>query len=142
MEVLGLHFEDLPAGKAGGSVPRTITSSDLDFFEEMTLWPKCETPEGRAVPEALVVMISAGLMTRQGIYEGTLLGIIGNKWKFKTTVLVGDTLKMSYVVTEASLSRSKEKGIVIFKMTTTNQHGEIVAEGEMKTMMLARSSHT
>jgi acyl dehydratase len=140
LEILGLYFEDFPVGKAGGSVPRTITPTDLELFEEMSVWPKYSAPGGQLVPEMLVTMISAGLMTRQGVYEGTLLGIIGNYWKFKAPVVVGDTLKMKYVVAEASLSRNGEKGIIVFKITTTNQRGEIVAVGEMKTMMLARAS--
>ncbi len=140
METLGLYFEDLPLGKTGGSVGRTITLADLEFFEEMSFWPKYLTPQGRPVPEMLVLMISAGLMTRQGIYEGTLLGIIGNSWTYRKQVFAGDTLKMKYVVAEASLSRSKEKGIIVFKMATSNQWGEIVADGEMKVMMRAKAS--
>jgi len=138
VEILGMFFEDFPVGKSGGSVGKTITSSDIDFFEEMSSWPRYSDAERQLAPEMLVTMISAGLMTRQGIYEGTLVGIIGNSWHYKAPVLVGDTLKLKYLVTEASLTKSRERGIVVLKIRTFNQRNETVAEGEIRTMIRAR----
>jgi acyl dehydratase len=140
LEVLGLYFEDFPIGKSGGSVGRTITATDVELFEEMSGWPKYSCDGERLVPEMLVTMITAGLVTRQGIYEGTLMGIIGNTWNYKARVRVGDTLKMKYVISEATLSRSGGRGVIAFKITTCNQRGEIVSEGEIKSMMAARSN--
>ena len=140
MEVLGLYFEDFPIGKSGGSVGRTITATDVELFEEMSGWPQYSCDGERVVPEMLVTMITAGLVTRQGIYEGTLMGIIGNTWNYKTRVRVGDTLKMKYVISEATLSRSGGRGVIVFKITTCNQRGEIVSEGEIKSMMAARGN--
>ena len=140
MEVLGLYFEDFPIGKRGGSVGRTITATDVELFEEMSGWPKYSFDGERLVPEMLVTMITAGLVTRQGIYEGTLMGIIGNTWNYKARVRVGDTLKMKYVISEATLSRSGGRGVIVFRITTCNQRGEIVSEGEIKSMMAARSN--
>ena len=138
MEILGLYFEDFSVGKSGGSVGKTITLTDIQLFNEMSGWPDYFILGEKSVPEMLVTMVSAGLMTRQGIYEGTLMGIIGNSWRYRTPVLVGDTLKMKYVVTEASLTRKREKGIIVFKIQTYNQRNETVAEGEIKAMMRAR----
>lgn len=140
MEVLGLYFEDFPVGKSGGSVGRTITATDVELFEEMSGWPKYLRGGERLVPEMLVTMISAGLVTRQGIYEGTLVGIIGNSWVYRAPVRVGDTLKMKYVISGASLSRSGEKGVIVCKIRTCNQRGETVAEGEIKSMIAARAA--
>jgi acyl dehydratase len=133
-----MYFEDFPVGMSGGSVGKTITLTDIQLFNEMSSWPNYSIMGEGLVPEMLVTMVSAGLMTRQGIYEGTLIGIIGNSWRYKSPVLVGDTLKLKYVVTEASLGRSKERGIIVFKIRTYNQRNETVAEGEIKTMMRAR----
>ncbi len=140
MEVLGLYFEDFPVGKSGGSVGRTITATDVELFEAMSAWPRYSQGGERLVPEMLVTMITAGLVTRQGIYEGTLMGIIGNNWTYKIPVRIGDTLKMKYVVREATLSRSGGKGVIVFQIRTYNQRGETVAEGEIKSMMAARGA--
>jgi acyl dehydratase len=138
LEILGKYFEDFPVGSSGGSVGKTITPTDIQLFNEMSGWPNYSIMGQGSAPEMLVTMISAGLMTRQGIYEGTLVGIIGNSWRYQSPVLVGDTLKLKYVVTEASLGKSKERGIIVFKIRTYNQRNETVAEGEIKTMMRAR----
>jgi acyl dehydratase len=138
LEVLGMYFEDFPVGKSGGSVGKTITPTDIQLFNEMSNWPKYSIMGEGLVPEMLVTMVSAGLMTRQGIYEGTLVGIIGNSWRYKSPVLVGDTLKLKYVVAEASLGKTRERGVIVFKIRTYNQRNETVAEGEIKTMMRAK----
>lgn len=138
METLGLYFEDFPIGKSGGSVRKTISLTDIKFFNEMSGWPDYFISGEQMAPEMLVTMLSAGLMTRQGFYEGTLVGILRNSWRYKIPALAGDTLKMQYVVTEASLTKKRDKGIVVFKITTYNQRSETVAEGEMATMMRAR----
>jgi acyl dehydratase len=140
LEVLGLYFEDFPLGKRGGSVGRTITATDVELFGGMSGWPQYSSAGERLVPEMLVTMITAGLVTRQGIYEGTLMGIIGNTWEYKAPVRIGDTLKMKYVISEATLSRSGGKGVIVFKITTCNQCGETVLEGEIKSMMAARGN--
>ncbi len=138
METLGLYFEDFPIGKSDGSVGKTITLTDIKLFNEMSGWPDYFISGEQSAPEMLITMISAGLMTRQGFYEGTLMGIINNSWRYETPVLSGDTLKIKYVVTEASLTKRRDKGIIVFKIRTYNQRNETVAEGEMKAMMRAR----
>lgn len=138
MEILGLYFEDFPIGKSGGSVGKTITLADIQLFKEMSDWPDYSIDGKILVPEMLVTMVSAGFMTRQNIYEGTLLGISRNYWQYKVTVLAGDTLKMKYTVKEARLSKSGKAGAILFKIQTYNQRNETVAEGEMTATMRTR----
>jgi acyl dehydratase len=140
LETLGLFFEDFPVGKSGGSVGKTITLTDIKLFNEMSGWPDYFISGEQSAPEMFLTMISAGFMTRQGIYEGTLLGIVNNFWRYKTPVFAGDTLKMTYTVSEASLSKKRDKGVITLKIRTFNQRNETVAEGEMKAMMRARES--
>lgn len=138
METLGLYFEDFPVGKTGRSVGKTVTLTDIQFFKEMSGWPDYVISGKQAAPEMQITMISAGLMTRQGFYEGTLVGIINNDWRYAMPVFAGDTLKISYVVADAIPTKKGNKGIIVFKIRTYNQRNETVAEGEMKTMMLTR----
>ncbi|MCK9265167.1 MAG: hypothetical protein M0R18_15380 [Deltaproteobacteria bacterium] len=140
METLGLYFEDFPVGKSGVSVGKTISLTDIELYNEMAGWPDSTVSGIKAAPAMLVTMISAGLMTRQGFYEGTLMGILNNAWWYKAPVVVGDTLKIKYRVSKASLTKRGDKGIIVFSINVYNQKDEIVAEGEMKAMMRARES--
>jgi len=135
-----LYFEDFPVGKSGVSVGKTISLTDIELYNEMAGWPDSTVSGIKAAPAMLVTMISAGLMTRQGFYEGTLMGILNNAWWYKAPVVVGDTLKIKYRVSKASLTKRGDKGIIVFSINVYNQKDEIVAEGEMKAMMRARES--
>ncbi len=135
-----MYFEDFPEGKSGGSVGKTISPTDIELYNEMSGWPESTAPRMSAAPEMLITMISAGLMTRQGFYEGTLMGILNNTWRYKAPVVAGDTLKIKYLVSRASLTKRGDKGIIVFSIKTYNQKDEIVAEGEMKAMMRARGN--
>lgn len=135
-----MYFEDFPVGKSGVSVGKTISLTDIELYNEMAGWPDSTVSGIKAAPAMLVTMISAGLMTRQGFYEGTLMGILNNAWWYKAPVVVGDTLKIKYRVSKASLTKRGDKGIIVFSINVYNQKDEIVAEGEMKAMMRARES--
>jgi acyl dehydratase len=71
-------------------------------------------------------------------------GIVRGPWrpgvnrKLKSSVLVGDTLKIKYLITDAALGKTGKKGNIVFTIKTYNQRNEIVAEGEIKAMVRAR----
>ena len=138
MEILGLYFEEFPVGKSGTSAGKTIMAADIQLFNEMSSWPNYSANGVAWVPEMLITMVSAGLITRQGMTEGTLVGIIETSWQYKSSVMVGDTLKIKYLITEASLGKTGKKGNIVFTIKTYNQRNEIVAEGEIKAMVRAR----
>jgi acyl dehydratase len=140
MEILGLYFEDFPVGKSGTSAGKTIMAADIHLFNEMSSWPNYSVNGVALVPEMLITMVSAGLITRQGMTEGTLVGIIETSWQYKSSVMVGDTLKIQYLITEASLGKTGKKGNIVFTIKTYNQRNEIVAEGQIKAMVLARGN--
>jgi acyl dehydratase len=138
METFGKYFEDFPAGKTGKTVGKTITHSDVDFFEELSSWPDYRTNHSRLVPEMLVTAVACGLFNRLGVYEGTLIAVAGNSWCYLLPVIVGDTLRVRYIVEEASMSKKMDRGVITLKLSTYNQRNELVAEGHLKIMMLAQ----
>ena len=73
MEILGLYFEEFPVGKSGTSVGKTIMGADIQLFNEMSSWPNYSANGVARVSEMLIAMFSAGLITRQGMTEGTLV---------------------------------------------------------------------
>jgi len=137
METFGKYFEDFPVGKTGKTVGKTITHSDVDFYLELSGWPDYRTGDSRFVPEMLVTAAACGLFNRLGMYEGTLIAVAGNSWRYFLPVMVGDTLRVRYMVKGASLSKKMDRGLVALILSTYNQREELVAEGHLKIMMLA-----
>ena len=140
MEILGLYFEEFTVGKSGTSAGKTIMAADIQLFNEMSSWPNYSANGVALVPEMLITMVSAGLITRQGLTEGTLVGVIETSWQFKSSVMVEDTLTIKYVITDASLAKSGKKGNIVFTIKTYNQKYEIIAEGEIKAMVRTRGN--
>lgn len=138
MKTYGKYFEDFPVGETDNTVGKTITDSDVDFFQELSGWPDTYAGYSRLVPEMLVTAVVGGLFNRLGVYEGTLIAVAGTSWRYLLPVIVGDTLKVCYVVKEASMSKKHDKGLVRLKLSTYNQRNELVAEGNLKIMLATK----
>ena len=138
METFGKYFEDFPVGKTGKTLGKTITHSDVDFFQDLSSWPDYHINYSRLVPEMLVTAVTGGLFNRLGVYEGTLIAVAGNSWCYFLPVIVGDTLKVHYTVEEASMGKKMDRGLVTLELNTYNQRKELVAEGHLKIMLVAK----
>jgi len=86
----------------------------------------------------LITAVVGGLFNRLGVYEGTLIAVAGTSWYYFLPVVVGDTLKVRFTVTEASMSKKMDRGLVTFRLNTYNQRNELVAEGHLKIMLVAK----
>lgn len=139
METYGKYFEDFPVGKAGKTVGKTLTHSDVDFFQELSGWQDTHMAQSRLVPEMLITAVVGGLFNRLGVYEGTLIAVAGTSWRYFLPVVVGDTLKVTYLVAEASISKRGDRGLVTLKFSPYNQRNELVAEGHLKIMLATKA---
>ena len=79
--------------------------------------------------------IATGLFERSGIVEGTIVGFVGIDMKFRAPVRIGDTISLAYSVARVRGGQDGEGGVVIFHGEVVNQHGEIVMEGHITTLV-------
>jgi acyl dehydratase len=144
-QATGRYLEDFIPGEGLVSPGRTLTSGDIDLFEEWTAdtFSRQATTENgrRMINPTLVVNVADALMQRAGIVECTGYCNIGWKWKFHQPVYEMDTLWASARWNTVRPSRSiPGVGIVEMTVDVINQHEITVAVGEWAVMVLRRGS--
>jgi acyl dehydratase len=135
----GLWFEELELGVIYRHSPgRTISEADNIAFSTMTMNPQslhldaaasAQTEFGERLVNSLLTMsvlvgLSVGHLT-----QATMVANLGfSEVSFPKPVRHGDTLYGQTEILDKRLSTSRPgQGIVTFRHTATNQHGEFVA---------------
>lgn len=143
----GLWFEELQTGVIYRHSPgRTISEADNIGFSTMTMNPQslhldaaasADTEFGERLVNSLLTMsvlvgLSVGHLT-----QGTIVANLGfSDVTFPAPVRHGDTLYGETEILDKRLSRSRPgQGIVTFRHTGRNQHGDIVAVVIRSTLM-------
>jgi acyl dehydratase len=143
----GMFFEDFEVGMQLATPARTVTSTDIvnfacltgDFNEVHCNYEYAKTtPFGEVIAHGpLVYGMAGGLQYASGINDGTLLALLGiDKWRLKTAVKHGDTIRMVQTVLSKRQSSKPDRGVVTLKREIVNQRGELVQE--METTLLYR----
>ena len=148
MATKSLRWEDLHVGLAFESPTRTLTETDVVMFAAMSGdYSELHTSEafalktqyGRRVAHGLLgLAVAHGLMwPRTGELRDCAIAFLGiSDWRFRGPIFLGDTIHVSYSITELRDSRSNpEQGIATFDVEVINERGEVVQEGRKALLM-------
>ena len=131
----GFSFEDLAVGFRFRTHRRTISEADVSNFVNLT-WLTEElfavaddsrrAIKGRPVPGALVYAFAEGLLLPT--MQDTGLAFLNATLDIKAPTVVGDTIHVEAVVTEARPTSKGDRGLVRFANRVVNQRNETVLE--------------
>src|ERR1700757_2727000 len=145
------YFEDWKVGDRIETIGRTVGDAAISqfvalggFFEELfinseyvakqSLYPK------RFAPGALIFSFTEGLIILSGCIHGVGLALVGvDGMTFKRPLFAGDTMRVTVEVTATRPTSQGDRGIVTFRHTVKNQHGEDVMECTVKRMLKGRN---
>jgi acyl dehydratase len=125
----GFAFRDLKVGFRFRTHRRTIREADLAAFIALTGLTEeifSVQEEKQLVPGALVYSFAEGLLLPS--MQDTGLAFLNASLDVKGPTLVGDTLHVECVVTEARLTSKGDRGLVRFENKVINQNDQIVLE--------------
>lgn len=139
------YFDDFEIGEEFISPGRTITETDVVMFAALTgdynpLHTDAEyaknTIFGERIAHGLLgLSIVSGLVTRIGVFDGTVLAFLGLEWKFTGPILIGDTVHFRMTIIDKKETSKPDRGVIKRKVELINQHGKVVQEGTMDLMM-------
>lgn len=149
---MGLYYEDFNIGDTYFSPGRTITETDVVNFAGLSgdfnlihtdeEYAKKNSPFGTRISHGLLgLSITSGLMTRIGIFEGTVIAFLGLEWNFKKPILLNDTIYFKMIIEKMRETSKKDRGIIVRKVELFNQKDEIVHEGTMTIMIKRRKEN-
>lgn len=144
-----LWFDDLKLGDRVETRGRTVTEADLvnfcgtsgDFHALHTDAVNAEATQfgQRIAHGALVLSIVTGLRGRLRFFEEALVAFVEIRtWRFLAPVFIGDTVTARNEVTELHPTSKADKGIMVNRVVVLNQHGDVVQEGEMVSLVRKR----
>jgi acyl dehydratase len=147
-----LHWEDFAPGFTYATPARTITESDVVAFASLTgdfnrIHTDAEFARSAAFGQRiahglLVASISVGLNTRSVVnqlLEPSLIALLDNHLRFPRPTFIGDTVSVRVEVVERAGTSNPDRGVVTFRRSTLNQHGETVCESTVK-LLVRRST--
>lgn len=140
-------YETLPVGHRWTSPGRTVAERDIVAFGGMTgdlhpLHTDAEAARDSAYGERIAhghptaslatASLAAGHAYRIGLDEGTAHALLNVNWTFRQPVRIGDTIRVSVLLTGARPSRGHpDKGVVLRRYEVESQRREVVAIGEV-----------
>jgi acyl dehydratase len=143
-------IQDFKEGEVYEGGGRTITEADIVQFSGLS-WDTNpvhtnavfseKSPFGvRIAHGALTLAVVTGLSAKAGFLDGTAIAFLGiDDWRFLGPVLIGDTIRLRWVVLEAKRSASKpDRGVLKRRMEVWNQRDQLVQRGIFITMVKAR----
>jgi len=141
----GHYFEEFEIGDTVESASRTITETDIVLFAGLSgdynqLHTDAEfaktTPFGERIAHGLLgLAVASGLAQRLGFIEGTAQAFRELSWKFRSPILIGDTIRARFKVREKKELRRVGGGMVMFDAAVLNQRDEVVQKGIWKVII-------
>lgn len=139
-------FEDLQVGDRWESDWRAITAQDLHEFAELTgdkdplhTDPEfaAKTPFGQLIAHGLLGLSFMAGLSSQFPRVKTIAFVGIQDWQFLKPIFVGDQIRVKNEVREL-LDYGRRHGKVIWRRQIENQHGTIVQEGTLITLVSRR----
>ena len=148
---IGLHFEDLPVGRAFQTIGRTVTEPDIVNFINCTgitevLFTNLEflreesDIKGRLAPGSLVYCFAEGLLVHATM-QHTGYAFLGMELKIESPVMAGDTIHVECEVVESRRSKSRpNRGLVRTFNKVVKQDGTVALTYNPLRMVKARTT--
>ena len=140
-EIKGKYFEEFQEGETFLTSRRTLREADLMdfcnlcwfnlsmFFDE--IYAKKEMPYKSPVfPGPFIIPLAIGLFLKLGVYERTVIALLGiQNLRFKTSLRVGDTMEVEVTILTKKDSKSySDRGIMLSLFTIKNVHHDLSKE--------------
>ena len=144
-----LYFEDVEVGQEWNSLGRTVTQTDIinfagvsgDFnpihmdheFARSTIFQQ-------PVAHGLLIFSMASGLAIFSPPMRTLAFMSIREWQFREPVFIGDTIRVRTKVLEKQAKSRGKRGVVTWQRQLVNQHGKLVQEGVIVTLVEGRNS--
>ena len=144
-----VFWDDLKVGDEFVTPARTVTETDLmvyvylsgDFNALHTDAEYCKTHpfKERIFHGPCGITFTHGLVSRLGIFEWSVIGLLELTWKYYVHLKIGDTIHVKITIADKRETKKEDTGFLVTVRELINQRGETIQEGQTKMLMMRRS---
>ncbi|MBD3227338.1 MAG: hypothetical protein GF329_04045 [Candidatus Lokiarchaeota archaeon] len=146
--MIGKYLEDFQEGEKYITPSRTIYLHDItqfcnlvwfnssiffdnEYIEEKTVWEK------NVVPGPFLISLAVGLFIKMGIYEKTIISLLGiENMKFYNPLVAGETMHAEVEILSTRKSKKDpKKGIMHLQFKIKNVNNDLIMTFEMYHML-------
>lgn len=145
---MGWYYEDFAPGRSITTPRRTITEADVVGFAGLSgdfnplhvdeVFAREAGYGGRIAHGPMVLGMALGLGAQAGLFDGTVLGMLGVQWAFHGPVRAGDTLHAVITVVSARATRKPGRGVVDLRFEIRTAPQALVQSGQCQIMFACR----
>jgi len=143
-----MYWDDLKVGDEFVTPSRTVTETDLMVYTYLSgdfnvLHTDAEYCKSHPFKERIFhgpcgISFTHGLVSRLGIFEGGVIGLLEMTWKYFIPLKIGDTIHVLLTIADKRETKKPDTGLVITGRKLINQRGETIQEGQTKMLMRRR----
>jgi len=147
------YFEDFEIGEVFKSPAKTVSEGAIDMMVGLAgftvplfndhEYAKNTVFGSRIAPGRLTLFIMGGLEEQIGIYDETVIALVGlDKIRFKAPLRAGDTIHVEFRVIDLKETSKPDRGLMVHRSRCINQRGEVLIENEAAHLMKRRLGDT
>lgn len=147
---MGLWWDELEPGRTFATGERVVSAADVREFAALSgdAGPLHVSDaaareagfDGAIVHGVLGLGLVTGLVSQLGVTRGTLIALVGLRWRFRAPVRAGDTIAALLTVKDRSKTTRPDRGTVTFALDVRNQRHVLVQEGELVELIKRRKT--
>jgi acyl dehydratase len=143
------YFDDFTVGDTFTTASRTIGEYEISLFAGLSADYNAihtdavfaeASPFGQRIAHGLLgVSIATGLAVRLGIWEASVIALLGiEEWRFLGPIRAGDTIHVIVEIIGTKPTSDGKRGVLDRRYTLVNQHGEHVQQGRLPVLLKRR----
>lgn len=144
----GLYWEEFAAGGSWQTGERRLVAGDLAAYAELSGdgnplhlddgHARASGFEGRIAQGVLGLAVATGLLNRLGLTAGTLVALLGTRWRFERPLYPGTTVRVDLSLRSKRRTSRSDRGVVVLSGELRDAEGMVYQRGNLTLLVRRR----
>lgn len=144
----GLYWEGFEAGARWQTGEREVAAGDLVAYAELSgdgnllhlddSHARAAGFEGRVAQGVLGLALATGLLNRLGLTAGTLVALLGTRWRFEQPLYPGTVVRVDLALRSKRQTSRSDRGLVVLSGELRDAEGVVYQRGDLTLLVRRR----
>lgn len=144
----GLYWEEFEPGASWQTGERRLAAGDLVAYAELSgdgnllhlddAHARAAGFDGRIVQGVLGLAVATGLLNRLGLTAGTLVALLGTRWRFERPLYPDTAIRFDLWVRSKRRTSRSDRGVVVLSGKLRDAEGVVYQRGDLTLLVRLR----